>query len=370
MGITKISLSYFRNHKQKEVDFSNRLTVIWGENGSGKTSVLEAIHILSLGKSFRTNRQKNLIMDGRDSFVISGDFLKEKSKDKISTQYKNTGKQFIKINGKAISGRKDLIGRNNVVVLSPEEQSITKGAPETRRRFFDKVFSVVSLDYFKTVQKYNRLLRQRNAVLNKIKDGRGAAQEVYGWDEQIATEGVRLWSLKSSFIKTYSELLGTIIKKYDESLIIRIITKKQKKDRDVYLEQLKETQLYDIKTGRTTFGPHRDNISFLLNKKNLRTYGSQGEHKICLVLLKLAEMCLVKEKTGFFPTLLLDDLFSKLDLARSEKLVGLLSSLETETRDPLQTIITTTDMIDVEKSGILYKNKQTKTHHLERKCST
>ena len=344
--------------------------MIWGENGSGKTSLLEAVHMLSLGKSFRTHRQKNLVMDGQESFIISGDFLKEKAKDRISTQYKKTGKQVIKINGKAISGRKDLIGRNNVVVLSPEEQSITKGAPEIRRRFFDKVFSVISIDYFKTVQKYNRLLRQRNAVVKKIKDESGKVQEIFSWDEQLATEGVRLWSLRSGFIKKYSALLRSITKKYDKSFRVQIKIKKQKKERGFYLERLKETQPHDIKMGRTTFGPHRDNISFLLNNKSLRTYGSQGEHKICLVLLKLAEMCLVKEKTRFFPTLLLDDLFSKLDLKRSEKLVELLKSLEIETGEPLQTIITTTDMIDVESSGFLYKNEQTKTHHLERMCNT
>ena len=138
MGIIKISISQFRNHKQQIIDFGKGLTVIWGENGSGKTSLIEAIHVLALGKSFRTPGLKNIIMDGESVFLATGKFLTNGTEEDVAIQYFSTGKRNIKINGKKAGGRKDLIGRNNVVVLSTEEQSITKGPPETRRRFLDK----------------------------------------------------------------------------------------------------------------------------------------------------------------------------------------------------------------------------------------
>ena len=179
--------------------------MIWGENGSGKTSLIEAIHVLALGKSFRTPGLKNIIMDGESVFLATGKFLTNGTEEDVAIQYFSTGKRNIKINGKKAGGRKDLIGRNNVVVLSPEEQAITKGPPETRRRFLDKAFSVVNTDYFKTIQRYNRILKQRNSILKKIKDGESSEQEIFGWDEQISEVGIKLWGLRKELLKRNSD---------------------------------------------------------------------------------------------------------------------------------------------------------------------
>ena len=126
----------------------------------------------------------------------------------------------------------------------------------------------------------------------------------------------------------------------------------------------------DLTLGRTTVGPHRDEMLFIWDKRDLRSFGSQGEHKLALVLLKLAEMCFIRDNTGSYPTLLLDDLFSKLDFERSQKIVSLLQSLEDDTGEPIQTIVTTTDVLNVEGSGLMAAGKETKTYHLERRCNT
>ncbi len=366
MGIINISLSQFRNHKQQKIDFGKGLTVIWGKNGSGKTSLLEAIHILTLGKSFRTPSLKNIIMDGESVFLASGKFLTNEIEEDVAIQYFSTGKRNIKINGKKAGGRKDLIGRNNVVVLSPEEQTITKGPPEARRRFFDKAFSVVNTDYFKTIQRYNRILKQRNSILKKIKDGESGEQEIFGWDEQISEEGIKLWGLRGGLLKTYENILEELVGRFKENLSVGISYASSQIRKEEYIDNIKKSLSYDIITAKSNFGPHRDKIDFMINGTTLRTHGSQGEHKISLIFIKLAELCLIKEEAGVFPTLLLDDFFSKLDVNRSEKIVDLLISLETNSGEPLQTVITTTDMINIEHSGILKKSNKIKTHRLDR----
>ena len=366
MAILKISLHSFRNHLFKEIDFFEGLTVIWGENGSGKTSLLEAIHVIAYGKSFRTHNKKTLIKKNQDAFVVRGEFLSEQSNDLINTSYYKTGKQITKINGKPISSRKDIIGRNNVVVLSPEEENITKGPPENRRQFFDKMFSVTSKDYLNTLQKYNRALKQRNASLFRLKENKGTHKEVLGWTEPVVDLGVALWEFRKEFLSSYKKILKELVFLYGEEIGVDMVVKKNTLSKKEYYNLLISVEGQDKALCRTTKGPHRDEVKILWGNRPIKTFGSQGEHKLSLVFLKLAEMLFIKNKTGQYPTLLLDDLFAKLDLDRSKKLVFLLNQLETEQGNPIQTVITTTDIINVEKSGILVGKNKIKTHHLVR----
>ena len=135
---------------------------------------------------------------------------------------------------------------------------------------------------------------------------------------------------------------------------------------DDYKQKVLELESADIRYGRTTYGPHRDNIKIEFYNKDLRLYGSQGEHKIALIFIKLAEMIFIKSETKSYPILLLDDLFAKVDLGRSKKLVKLLNQLETNHGDPVQTIVTTTDIINIENSGLLNKDREIKTHNFKR----
>ena len=344
--------------------------MIWGNNGSGKTSVLEAIHTLSLGKSFRTHRQRSMIRAGENRFVLKGSFLTGNKKNIIAAQYDIGSGQKIKINGKTISGRKELLGKNNVVVLSPEEQEVTKGGPENRRQFFDKAFSVVSRRYLDVLQKYGKTLKQRNSAILRSREDSSAAIEIDSWNEQLAQNGTALWGVRSEHMKEFIGSLNSLLNKYEGLAEIEICYRGKAAAINDYIGELQRYKNRDLKLGRTTFGPHRDDIIVLWGGNNVRTGGSQGEHKLCLVFLKLAEMVYIKNKTGSTPTLLLDDLFAKLDLERSKSLVRLFHALDTEWSDGVQTIITTTDMVNVEKSGMILAGKEIKTHHLERKCNT
>ena len=344
--------------------------MIWGENGSGKTSLLEAIYILSLGKSFKTHKQKSIIKKGEQSFIIKGDFLLNETKSRVAIQTNIKNQKTIKINGKIIKKRKEIIGKNNVVVLSPEDQTITKGGPKERRSFFDRLFSIISVDYLNTLQEYTRVLKQRNALLSFTNKNQIKEESFSSWEEKLSVSALKLWKIRKKCFSNYKDHLKETTNKYQEGLTLDVLYKEKTKTKEEHQKKLKETREKDVLLGTTSIGPHRDRIEILWKNKNIRDYGSQGEHKISLVLLKLAEMSLIKNKTGFHPTLLLDDVFAKLDLNRSKKLVSYINSVESKFKEPIQTIITTTDIINVEQSGLMFNNKEIKTHKLELSWNT
>ena len=188
MAIRRLKIVSVRNHKDAEFYFSPGVTVIWGENGSGKTAILEAINILSFGKSFKTHRQRELINIKTSELFIRGEFCAGGQEDVVAACVDKKSGQIIKLNGKKILSRKELLGRNIVVVLSPEEQGITRGAPSIKRSFFDRVFSVVSPGYLKTLQQYVRALKQRNIALLQFRDGIIRKDALESWVED-ATSG-------------------------------------------------------------------------------------------------------------------------------------------------------------------------------------
>jgi len=366
VGIVSLSVVSLRNHNEEHFNFSKGVTVIWGENGSGKTTILEGIHLLTYGKSFKTYKQSQLIQQGRKTAIIKGVFSKNKKKDVLAAQIEKTNQRRIKLNGKNILNRKDLIGRNNVVVLSPEEQPITKGAPLQRRQFIDKMFSISNLQYIETLQLYNRVLKQRNAILVEIREDKKKKNQLEHWNEQVSIYAENLWEKRHRKIKTFKKTFLSVIKKYDDEINLKLKYNIKTKNKNDILKALEKNEQKDIKRGRTSIGPHLDDIVLLWNDKNIRIYGSQGEHKLALFLLKVSEMLFLKEQTGSFPILLLDDLFAKIDLERSIKIVTMLNKIGVDQKTKAQTIITTTDILNVEKSGLLKDYNNTKTIKLER----
>ena len=355
MPIHSIQMVSFRNHEKLEMEFSAGINVIWGENGSGKTAVLEAIHLLSVGKSFRTNRTSEIIKHENDIFRVEGVFLsKTKKNSLLFSQGKNRSRK-IKINGSDV-GLKDLIGKNPVIILSPEEQSITKGNPGNRRNYFDKLYSTTSGSYFENLSGYFRTLKHRNALL-KEKRNRLCFDP---WDETLAEFGTKVWNERKEKNKDFIDCLSTVSASYgDGSIMISLKTEDRGFNKNQMLTMLKGSHQKDLITKQTSVGPHRDKINFLFNDKKLRTFGSQGEHKIALVIIKLAEYAFIKEKTGAAPTLLLDDLFAKLDLKRSDAVFELL-------KKKTQTIITNTDLFNLKNHGIDLGATENQSFHLER----
>jgi DNA replication and repair protein RecF len=366
LAIHRLNLISVRNHKETEFNFSPGVTVIWGENGSGKTAVLEAVNTLSFGRSFKTHRQRELINTEKKELFIRGVFFARNQEDHVAAKISKISGQVIKLNGKTVHNRKDLLGRNIVVVLSPEEQGITKGPPMERRKFFDRIFSVVSPEYLKTLQGYSRTLKQRNAALIQLRENKITNDDLETWTKPLALYGTRLWDLRYKFMTDFKGLHAKVSKQYDRDIKTEIIYEHPGNNQEKYLEKLEKTIKRDLVLGRTEHGPHRDDVLVKWSGRNIKTFGSQGEHKLCLILLKLAELFFIKEKTGELPTLLLDDLFDKLDLERCKSIVRLLQEFETISGHLVQTIVTTTDLINVEQSGLMSATHDHRTYHLER----
>ena len=182
--------------------------------------------------------------------------------------------------------------------------------------------------------------------------------------------GVKLWGLKNQHFFEFKKELVRVIKEYNDNINIDLFFSEDALTKEEFEIKTKKNIKRDIVLKRTTAGPHKDNINILLYDKDIRDVGSQGEHKIVLTLLKLTEMNIIKKKTGTQPTLLLDDLFSKLDLNKSKKLVAFLNKMESSLGEPIQTIITTTDLVNIKKSGLLLSDKKINTYKLETNCNT
>ena len=352
MPIKEIGLVSFRNHSTINLEFCPNINVLWGKNGSGKTAILEGIHLLSIGRSFRTNRKNELLKDGDEYFSINGAFEINRNNQNIQINQTKDGTRRIIIDRNKIDSIRDLVGLNPVVLLSPEEQIITKGAPQDQRNYFNKLFSIISNEYFNLLTDYNRILKQRNKLLDDFISTDDANIEIDTWNESMSDVGQQLWEKRISIFNKYSIELKNIVGKFNESnieLIGELITTKLQ-DKNEYISTLKSKQNRDVYLGRTTYGPHTDKINFIFNGKDIKKYGSQGEHKLGLLLIKLAEVNLIRKISGKAPIILLDDLFAKLDDSRSKQAMEMIDK-------DLQTIITTTDLKIVEQRGVNIDNK-------------
>jgi DNA replication and repair protein RecF len=359
MPIKEIGLVSFRNHDKINMQFCPNINVIWGKNGSGKTAILEAIHSLSIGRSFRTSRKKELLKEDKEFFSITGKFYANDKIQEIQINQTKDGTRRIIIDGDKVESIRELVGINPVVLLSPEEQIITKGAPQDKRNYFNKLFSIVSNKYFTILSEYNRILKQRNKLLDDFNIINKAETELNIWNERISEIGQELWKKRIELLKKYNIELKRTVKDFKDgnfTFICEPVTKTPNNENE-YLEILKHRQSKDIYLGRTTFGPHTDKFNFTFNGKNIKQYGSQGEHKLALLLIKLAEVKLIRKVTEKTPIVLLDDLFAKLDDSRSKQAMAMIDK-------DLQTIITTTDLKIVEDRGIKIDNSNNCSFYL------
>ena len=371
MEINNLKMISFRNHKKTNISFNPGLTIIWGENGSGKTSVLEAIHSLSFGKSFRTNNKKDLIKNGDKNFYLKGEFKsKNNSKNTISLSQDLKGNKKITINQKTIKKRKELFGLNNVVVFSPEEEEITKGSPQTRRNYFDKIFSICSSKYLEKLLSYNKVIKQRNILLKTEKNLEKKEKELDIWDNPLSISGVALWLHREKLINQFINFFTEVVKKFDDNLLLEVQYVLNNKKTKHYKTILKNSRTDDIKKGYTSFGPHRDDILFKWDKKKIKNHGSQGEHKLFLALLKISEHLFISKKTKKTPIFLIDDMFANLDKERSKKLLRFVEKFENENKEKSQTIITTTNIINIKENGFFSEYKNIKKHHLLKNGTT
>ena len=313
------------------MEFSNGVNLIYGENGVGKTTILEAIHTLSISKSFRSGYRKNIQKIDTEVMSIVG-HVSGKVEKKI-TYRKTLLQKKIKINEVVVEKNSDLIGVFPSIVLSPEDIDIVSGGNSARLTYVNKILSISNKDYLHTLTRYSKIIKLRNRCLGTNRP----YNEVVVWDEQLPVLAEKIWQYRSDFFEQFNVYFKEFWKKIIPSELARIEHKPPKhENQKSLLLDLKSRFEKDKIRGITSVGPHKDKINFYFGNIDIKDQASQGEKKIFLVVLKVAEVKYLHKITNKKPVLLLDDLFAKLDSSRGKKILQLIDN-------KYQTFITTTD---------------------------
>ena len=346
MQVLKIRLKDFRNFKELSLDPKNVINVFLGDNAQGKTNLLESIHFASLGRSQRVQKETDLIRWEQPQAFIYLSFQKLGVEQTIAFEITAGKQRRILLNEHPIK-IKQLIGRFNTVLFAPEDLFLIKGSPANRRKFLDAEISQASPVYFADLLKYNKILMQRNSLLKMIKEGQATQNSLMLWNEQLADMAVKIIAKRLEAVGKISRLANALQQKISEQLEnIKIIYEMHGVDENQtlpselynwYIKKLSDNQNIDIIRGSTSFGPHLDDIKFLINDRDLRSFGSQGQQRTAILALKLSELEFLKEETGDYPILLLDDVMSELDIKRRKQLLDFLNCQK------IQTFITATD---------------------------
>ena len=347
MWINKIEINNFRNYKKQEINFDKNINLFFGENAQGKTNIIEAIFLGSMGKSFRAKKDKEMITLGEEKSLINIYYQKKDRDGNIKIELGN--RKNVYINGIKIKKLSELLGNINVIIFTPDDINILKGGPQNRRRFLDIMISQLRPNYMHNLNLYLKTLEQRNNYLRQIKEENKNEDLLNIWDEKLVEYGIKIYNYRKEFIDKIKDKIKKIHKEITngkEEIEIDYITECISTEK--YLELLKQRRKLDIIKGYTTKGIHRDDFMIYINKKELGIYGSQGQHRTVILSLKLAELDIVKEEINDSPILLLDDFMSELDEIRRKNLL--------EKIEDIQVIITCTEKIDIENKKILVYN--------------
>ncbi len=347
--VKKIKLINFRNYMNLDMELNETLNIFVGDNAQGKTNLLESIYICSNGKSYRTSKDRELINLFKTKAYIGLDVKKEQFTKSIEVKFEKDTKKRIRVNKVELDKVSELIGVFNVVVFSPEDLKLVKEGPSERRNFLDEEISQIKPKYKHNLAKYNKILIQRNNLLkNRMHQNSYNLFDV--WDTQLSQTGADIIVERIKFIEKLAIISKDIHNKLTGKLEeLRLeytpsfqIDDLNKNDIQLRLKKILEKNIEkDIQKGSTEFGPHRDDLDIIINEVSARTFGSQGQQRTAALSLKLAEVELIKSEIGEYPVLLLDDVFSELDINRRKFLIS--------TFKDIQTIITSTDDIDLKE---------------------
>ncbi len=359
MYIKDIHLKNFRNYNTLTFTFHKGINIIYGENGQGKTNLLESIYVLALTKSHRSFIDKNLIKDNCESFKIMGNVLLRDMSTKFEITLTPSKKQ-LKIDGDVVKKTSDYLSKINIVMFDPDDLELVKGSPNVRRRFLNVELSQLNALYYNILNDYNRLLKMRNDYLKKNFD---QIDENYFsvLTSYFVEKAILLLKMRKKFIDKLNSYISDIFFHISslENFHIKYDSFLEYDVRDQEMKEKFETQLFSIREKEmrykaTLIGAHRDDFSFYIGDMPLKNFGSQGQQRIAVLALKLAEIEIFKSYKKESPILLLDDVFSELDDSKKNNLLKYM-------KDDIQTIITTTNLSDIDESII----KQSKRIEIE-----
>lgn len=370
MYIEHLFLKNFRNYSELEVHFENKVNVILGENAQGKTNVMESIYVLAMAKSHRTSNDKELITWDEEYGKIEGRVKKNHGSIPLQLVISKKGKKA-KCNHIEQRRLSQYIGNMNVVMFAPEDLNLVKGSPQVRRRFIDMEIGQVSPVYLHDIGQYQKILHQRNQYLKQLQIKQQHDMTMLEiLTEQFIEKAVKIISKRFEFLRTLENWAKPIHEGISRGLETLEIQYKPTVDVsegqllskmiEVFQEKFTKVKSKEIDRGITLFGPHRDDLLFFVNGRDVQTFGSQGQQRTTALSIKLAEIELIHSEIGEYPILLLDDVLSELDDYRQSHLLNTIQG-------KVQTFVTTTSVEGIDhqtlkeastfkvKSGIIEK---------------
>lgn len=350
MKIGYLKLLNFRNYSSLELNFSPTINIFYGNNGMGKTNLVEAIYVLALTKSFRTIQDRNVIMKDKNVTKIEG-IVKTRTKTNYKVIINDDGKK-VKIDNNKVDRISDYISKINIVLFHPDDMKIIKDTPSIRRKMLNIELSQLNKKYLIHLSGYNKILKQRNAYLKQVFiNGNSSTEYLNILTNKLVDYGIEIEHARSEYIDLINNYISNIYR--DIALVgelkVKYISDYKGKTKEKILEDYKKNYQKEMSFGKTLIGVHHDDIDFLLDGNKLKEWGSEGQLKNTIISFKLAEIKIIKEQTGANPILILDDLFSELD---EEKINNILNLLDKD----IQTFITTTDISRINKN-IIEKSK-------------
>jgi DNA replication and repair protein RecF len=327
MYLKKLGLTNFKNYELNEIEFCSRINCITGNNGVGKTNILDAIHYLSLTKSFFNNIDSINVKHGEEYFITQGTFVRDKMDDHIYCAFQKQKQKVLKRNGKEYQKLSDHVGRYPVVMISPADTSLITEGSEDRRKFMNKIISQYNGEYLDAVLKYGKALQQRNRQLKEFRVSGGYDTDVLAiWDSQLVKYGSYVYKerqlLVNEMIPVFQEYYSMISSGKEK---VKLTYRSHLSEGD-FAEALRNSQEKDRYLEYTTVGIHKDDLVLEMDGCPVKLIGSQGQQKSYLVALKLAKFDYIKLKAGFSPILLLDDIFDKFDAERVEQIIRLVGN--------------------------------------------
>lgn len=350
MKITKINLVNFRNYANININLGDKLNIFVGNNATGKTNILESIVILALTKSYRLGVNPNIIMFNKDKTKIKGVIKNNKIVTKLEIEVTNEYKK-LKVNQNYIKKVALYIANLNVIVFTPDDLEIIKGSPNIRRNLLNMQLSQLTKIYLNTYNEYNKILKTRNEYLKLLFTN--SLQDKKYLDiltDKLIEKAIIIYQKRKEYLDLINENINNIYKFIANDTDLRVeyvpnINLKDYSDEEIRKELSKKFKFNyqkELSYGMTLYGPHRDDYNFILKDNDLKYFGSEGQKKVAILAFKLAEINIFKNITGTNPVLLLDDIFSELDINKRKKLLSYVDS-------DIQTIITTTDLKNINK---------------------
>lgn len=365
MQLQELKLQQFRTYQELFLTFAPGVNIFLGPNAQGKTNLLEAIYTLALTRSHRTKTDKDLISWGSKEALISGIVEKKHGKIPLSLAFTSKGKKA-RLNHLDQVKLANYVGKMNVILFAPEDLALVKGAPSVRRQFIDREFSQMSPKYIYIANRYKAVLKERNLYLKQLQKKEAHDQLFLSvLTDQLVDLASELISKRLVLIKRLGQAASPIhgaITQEIEELEIKYVTQIPEESlvspaaiKENMSQRFERLQAREIVLGTTLLGPHRDDLQFLVNHYDVAIFGSQGQQRTAALAVKLAEIDLMKEETGEYPILLLDDVLSELDKTRQTHLL-------TAMQDKVQTFITAPSLSDVAKQ-LIHDPKIFTIHH-------